>query len=168
MEKVTFKGQPLHILGSIPSVGSPAPALTGVDAELKERFLKEFKGKRKIVCFVPSLDTSVCSTSAQKFNQKVADKPNTVLIYCSMDLPFALQRICSSDKAHYGHVISLSLFRNPQVAESFGSRIGDGPLSGLCARSVFTLDENDHILYRQLVGEITHEPDYNKALSSLI
>jgi thiol peroxidase len=167
MEKVTLKGHPLRILGSLPSIGSPAPALTGVDAELKERSLEEFKGKKKIVCFVPSLDTPVCSLTAQKFNQKIGDKPNVALIYCSMDLPFALQRICLSDKEHYGHVTSLSLFRNPQVAENFGSRVGDGPIAGLCARSVFVLDENDHILYHQLVEEITHEPDYDKALSHL-
>lgn len=167
MEKVTLKGNPIRLIGSIPPVGSPAPMITGVDAELKERSLNDFKGKRKIICFVPSLDTSVCLTSAQKFNQKIADKTNTVLIYCSMDLPFALQRICGSDQGHYGRVTSLSLFRNPEVVEVFGSRIGDGPLAGLCARSVFVLDQQNHILYHQLVEEITQEPDYDKALAYL-
>ena len=167
MEKVTLKGKPIHILGALPSVGSAAPTLTGVDADLKERSLQEFKAKKKIVCFVPSLDTPTCSTSAQKFNQKIAERPDVVLIYCSMDLPFALQRICTSNKEHYSHVTSLSLFRNPQVAENFGSRVEDGPIAGLCARSVFVLDENNHILYHQLVEEITHEPDYDKALAHL-
>lgn len=163
MEKITLKGQQIQVLGSMPQEGAKAPALTGVDMELKEHTLKEFNGKKKIICFVPSLDTPVCSLSAQKFNQKIVNKKNAVVIYCSMDLPFALKRLCGA----YEHVTALSLFRTPQIAEAYGAFQGDGPLKGLCARSVFVLDENDHVLYRELVKEITHEPDYEKALSHL-
>jgi len=85
------------------------------------------------------------------------------LIYCSMDLPFALQRACGS-KELYGNVVFLSLFRNPEVAEAFGARLGDGPLKGLCARAVFVLDAHDKVVYHQLVPEITQEPDYEGPL----
>ncbi len=163
MEKITLKGQPVQVLGSIPRTGATAPALTGIDMELKEHTLSDFKGKKKVICFVPSLDTSVCSLSIQKFNQKIAGKKNAAVIYCSMDLPFALKRLCSA----YEHVTPLSLFRTPHIAEAYGALQGDGPLKGLCARAVFVLDENDHVLYHELVKEITHEPDYEKALSYL-
>lgn len=157
---VTLKGQPIKVVGSSPKVGAHAPALMGVDSEWKEHSLSDFKGKKKIICFVPSLDTSVCSTSAKKFNEKVK---NCVLIYCSMDLPFAMKRICE----HLSHVTPLSLFRSPQIAEAYGARQGDGPLKGLCARAVFVLDEHDKILYHELVKEITTEPDYDKAIRML-
>jgi thiol peroxidase len=156
MGKITLKGQPIQVMGSMPAVGAHAPLLTGVDSELKERSLKEFKGKKKVICFVPSLDTPVCSTSAQKFNQKAQDKKHVAVIYCSMDLPFALKRLCG----HLSHVTALSLFRTPHVAEAYGALQADGPLKGLCARAVFVLDENDTILYHELVKEITSEPDY--------
>jgi len=42
-----------------------------------------------------------------------------------------------------------------------------GPLKGLTARSVVVLDENDKVIYSQLVPEITEEPDYDKALDAL-
>ncbi len=161
MEKITLKGEPIHVAGSLPKVGTHAPALMGLDPEWKERSLKEFKGKKKIVCFVPSLDTSVCSTSAQKFNQKIQTKKNVAVIYCSMDLPFALKRLCE----HLGHVTPLSLFRTPEIAQAFGAQQSDGPLKGLCARAVFVLDESDTVLYHELVKEITTEPDYEKALA---
>ena len=167
MTQVTLKGQPITILGKQPSIGSQAPAILGVDPELKERSLKEFQGKKKIICFVPSLDTSVCSTSAQKFNQKIQSQPGIAVIYCSMDLPFALQRVCLNEKGHYDHIVFLSLYRNPQIAEAFGSRIGSGPLAGLCARAVFVLDEHDRVIYYELVDEITKEPNYDKALKSI-
>lgn len=167
MTIVKLKGQPIHTSGAQPAMGSSAPMVIGIDADLKERSLKEFEGKKKIVCFVPSLDTPVCSISAQKFNQKIEEKKNSVVIYCSMDLPFALQRICMNDKARYGHIKFLSLFRNRQVAEAFGVYLTDGPVAGLCARAVFVLDGENKVLYNELVSEITQEPDYNKALHYL-
>lgn len=161
MEKVTFKNQPIKILGTIPSVGSNAPALSGVDTDLKERSLKDYAGKKKIICFAPSIDTPVCSMAAQKFNEKIMGKSSTVVLYCTMDLPFALKRICGS----YSHVTPLSLFRSPEVAQAYGALLGDGPLKGLCARAVFVLDEHDKVLHHELVKEITTEPNYDQALS---
>ncbi len=161
MEKVTFKNQPIKILGSTPAIGSKAPELIGVGTDLKDHSLKDYQGKKKIICFAPSVDTSVCSTAAQKFNQKIEGKKNTVVLYCTMDLPFALKRICGS----YSHVTPLSLFRTPEVAVSYGARQADGPLEGLCARAVFVLDEHDKVLYHELVKEITNEPDYETALT---
>lgn len=43
----------------------------------------------------------------------------------------------------------------------------DGPLAGLLARSVVVIDENGKIIYEELVPEITHEPNYDAALTSL-
>ena len=45
--------------------------------------------------------------------------------------------------------------------------IENGPLAGLCARGVVVLDENDQVLYSQLVSEIKDEPDYAAALAAL-
>jgi len=42
----------------------------------------------------------------------------------------------------------------------------DGPLAGITARAVVVLDENDKVVYRQLVPEIGQEPDYDKALAA--
>ena len=43
----------------------------------------------------------------------------------------------------------------------------DGPLAGLLARAVMIIDRNRRMEYVQLVDEITHEPDYEAALSVL-
>ena len=42
-----------------------------------------------------------------------------------------------------------------------------GPLKGLLARAVIVVDETGRIVYEELVPEITHEPDYEAALSAL-
>ncbi|MDI4751381.1 lipid hydroperoxide peroxidase, partial [Salmonella enterica subsp. enterica serovar Anatum] len=50
---------------------------------------------------------------------------------------------------------------------NYGVEIVDGPLKGLAARAVIVLDENDNVIFSQLVDEITHEPDYDAALNVL-
>jgi thiol peroxidase len=163
MQHVTLKGSPVEVIGQVLKTGTHAPEITGIDADFKERSLKEFKGKKKIICFVPSLDTAVCSLSAKKFNEKMESKSNTAVIYCSMDLPFVFKRVCE----HLSHVTPLSLFHNPKIAEAYGALQSSGPLKGLCARAVFVIDEHDKVVYHELVKEITTEPDYDKALAYL-
>ena len=41
------------------------------------------------------------------------------------------------------------------------------PESGILARSVWILEPNGKIVYREIVDEITHEPDYNTAVNEL-
>ena len=43
----------------------------------------------------------------------------------------------------------------------------EGTLSGLLARCVLVLDENRRVIFRDLVEEITNEPDYDAALKVL-
>ena len=122
---------------------------------------KDFPGK-KLIAAVPSLDTGVCLTSAKKFNQKVQ---NFTLIYVSADLPFAGARACNVENLDNVH--TLSMMRNKDFAVDYGLLLVDGPLEGLCARAIFALDENNKILYSELVSEITEEPNYEAVTSAI-
>ncbi len=82
----------------------------------------------------------------------------------SADLPFAQKRFCTTEGLQ--NVVPLSLIRGKRFAKDYGVLIEDGPLAGLCARSVVVLDESDKVVYRQLVPEIGQEPDYEKALAA--
>jgi thiol peroxidase len=57
--------------------------------------------------------------------------------------------------------------RSPNFAKDYGVLLQDGPLAGLTARAVVVLDENNKVVYRQLVPEIADEPDYDAALNAL-
>jgi thiol peroxidase len=57
--------------------------------------------------------------------------------------------------------------RGREFAEDYGVLIADGPLAGLMARAVLVLDENDTVVYSDLVEEIGQEPDYAAALKAL-
>ncbi len=164
MAQVKLKGSPFKTNGELPKKGQKAPGIHGVDSELKEKTLADFQGKKKIICFVPSFDTPVCSMSAKKFSEAVGQRPDTVVVYISADLPFALKRSCTAENG-MKNITALSLVRSKKTAEDYGVLLQNGPLEGLCARAVVVVDANDTVLYTQLVDEITTEPDYDKALS---
>lgn len=165
MATVTLKGNRCETYGELPRVGSEAPDFRLVNADLADVSLADFKGKRKVLNIVPSLDTPVCATSARRFNEKAAGKKDAVVLVISADLPFAQKRVCQTEKID--GVVPLSMMRSKRFARDYGTLITSGPLEGVSARAVVVLDEQDRVLHSQLVGEIANEPDYDAALSSL-
>lgn len=165
MATVTLKGSTVHTNGQLPATNSKAPDFKLVNSDLKDVSLSDFKGKKKLLSIVVSLDTPVCSLSSKKFNQEVAKLSNTVILVISADLPFAQKRLCGVE--NLTNVIPLSAMRSKKFAEDYGVLIQDGPLAGITARAIVVLDENDKVLYSELVPEITSEPNYDKALASL-
>jgi thiol peroxidase len=59
------------------------------------------------------------------------------------------------------------MMRSRNFGKDYGVLIEDGPLAGITARAVVVIDENDKVVYTQLVPEITEEPDYHAALKAL-
>lgn len=165
MSQVTLKGKLVQTKGTVPKVGSHAPDFLLVDNDLKDKTLADFKGKRKLLSIVPSLDTATCSLSAKKFNEAASKLSNTVILVISADLPFAQKRVCGAENMK--NILTLSLMRNKKFAEDYGVLILDGPLAGLCARAVVVLDAGDKVIYTELVPEISQEPDYDRALKAL-
>lgn len=164
MAKVTLKGNSIHTSGQLPAKEAKAPDFQLVDQDLTNRSLKDFKGKKKILSIVPSLDTSVCSLSAKKFNEAMKTHPDIMVLVISADSPFAQKRICGAEGLK--NILPLSMMRSKDFATDYGVLIMDGPLAGICARAVVVLDENDRVIYTELVPEITQEPNYDAALKA--
>ena len=165
MATVTLQGNAIHTNGELPAVGSTAPEFKLTNAELQDVSLSDFAGRKKLLNIVPSLDTPTCAESTRKFNQAAQAHPDTVFLVISADLPFAQGRFCSSEGLE--NVVTLSMMRDRNFAKDYGVLIQDGPLAGITARAVVVLDENDTVLYTQLVPEIADEPDYEAALEAL-
>jgi thiol peroxidase len=165
MAKVTLGGNPITVNGNFPKAGDTAPDFTLTSNDLKEVGLKDYAGKRKVLNIVPSLDTPVCQTSTRTFNQKASALNNTVVLVISADLPFASKRFCTTEGLN--NVVSLSTFRNRDFHSKYGVDVSDGALKGLTARGVVVLDENNKVLYSELIPEIKEEPKYEPALAAL-
>ena len=165
MAQVTLKGKPVRTNGNLPALHIKAPDFKLVDKDLNDRTLHEFQGKRKLISTVPSLDTGVCSLMTKHFNEFAKKHQNLMILTISADLPFAQKRFCEEEHVH--NVLTLSMMRNKDFGKAYGILIEDGPLAGILARSVIVLDEKDHVLYIELVSEISNEPNYHKALEVL-
>jgi thioredoxin-dependent peroxiredoxin len=165
MAKITFKGNPVNTSGNLPAKGTDAPDFTLVKSGLSNLKLSELKGKKVILSISPSLDTSVCATSARKFNKLAAGINNVVVLAITRDLPFAAGRFCTTEGIT--NVISLSGFRDRGFGKSYGIELLDGPFEGLYARGIVVINEKGKVVYNQLVPEIATEPDYDAALAAL-
>ena len=165
MATITLEGNAFNTNGELPAVGSQAPDFHLVDGELNDVRLSNYAGKKKLLNIVPSLDTGVCATSTKQFNESAAGRENAVMLVISADLPFAQGRFCTAEGVD--KVVPLSMMRSRNFAKDYGVLIEDGPLAGITARAVVVLDENDKVVYTELVPEIAQEPDYDAALAAL-
>lgn len=165
MSSVTLEGEPLNVGGHFPRAGETAHSFMLVNKDLIDVSLSEFAGKRKVLSIVPSIDTPVCATSTRVFNQRASAMDNTVVLVISADLPFAQSRFCGAEGLN--NVVMLSTMRGRDFHKDYGVMITEPPLSGLTARAVVVLDENDQVIYSELVPEITQEPDYDAVLAAL-
>ncbi len=165
MAKITLKGNETNTTGDVPKVGDKAPDFILVGEDLSNVTLNDFKDKNKILSIVPSLDTPVCQKCTKVFNEKATSVADTTLLTISSDLPFAMARLCSSEKLDNIHIFSMMRSRN--FAKDYGVLIVDGPLAGITARAVVVIDKNNTVIHSQLVSEIAEEPDYDAILNCL-
>ncbi len=166
MATTRFKGNMVHLNGTFAEVGDIAPQVQLTKKDLSPFTLDECKGKYVVMNIFPSIDTGVCATSVRKFNQLAASQPDTVVLCISRDLPFAQGRFCAAEGIE--NVMTLSDFRREYTfGKDYGIEMTDGPLAGLLARAVIVIAPDGKVCHAELVPEITTEPNYDAALSSI-
>jgi thioredoxin-dependent peroxiredoxin len=162
-EVVTMKGKPMTLIGPDIKPGDKAPEFTVLDGTLGEVRLRDFAGKTKIISVTPSLDTPVCDLQIRRFNHEAANLPHDVVVLnISMDLPFAITRFCTT--AEIDRAKALSDHREASFGTMYGVLIKE---MRLLARSIFIIDKDGVVRYKEIVQEQTNHPDYEKALSAL-
>lgn len=165
MATITLRRNEIRTNGELPEADTQAPDFQLVNGELGNVSLATYEGKKKLLSIVPSLDTPVCQLSTKKFNDHALKRDDVVFLMISADLPFAMGRFCKAEGAD--NVIPLSMMRSRNFAKDYSVLIEDGPLAGITARAVLVLDEDNKVVYSELVGEIANEPDYAAALAAL-
>jgi len=166
MATVTFKNDIVcNLGGNEVNVGDKAPEVTVVNCD---PMLQDEKvggeGKVQLVVAVPSLDTGVCDAETRRFNQEAANLEGVEVITVSMDLPFAAARWCGA--AGIDNLKVCSDFRNKDFGNAYGVLLADGPLAGVLARVIFVIGKDGKVTYKQVVPEITQEPNYEEAIEA--
>ncbi|HEY3307846.1 MAG TPA: thiol peroxidase [Desulfuromonadaceae bacterium] len=160
---ITFKGNPMTLLGPQLKIGDRAPDFNVVDNSLAPVNLASSAGKIRIISSVPSLDTPVCDTETRRFNLEAAALPDKVVVLTiSLDLPFAQKRWCGA--AGIDRVTTLSDYRERSFGNAYGVVVKE---LVLLTRAIFIIDATDTIRYIQIVPEVTSEPDYAAVLEAV-
>jgi Peroxiredoxin len=160
---VTLKGGPVTLVGAEVKAGQKAADFNVLDNELSGKTLADFKGKIKLIASVPSLDTPVCDMEIKRFNDEASKlSKDLVIIFVSMDLPFAQKRFCQEFEIN--KIKTLSDHRTASFGTNYGVLIKE---LRLLARAIFLIDKSDNVAYVEYVKEVAMPPNYDAALAAL-
>ncbi len=160
---ITFKGNPMTLIGPELKVGDKAPDFQVTAGDLSPVTLQNFKGKTKLISVVPSLDTPVCDQQTRRFNEEASKLPADVeALTISMDLPFAQKRFCAT--AGLVRMKTLSDYKSASFGQAYGTLIKE---LHLLTRAVFIIGSDDKVQYVEYVKEVTNHPNYEAALNFL-
>ena len=163
MVQITFKNNPVTLLGNEVKVADKAPEFTVLANDLSPVTLQTDAGKVRLFSVVPSLDTGVCDAQTRKFNEAAAELGDDVVIYTvSVDLPFAQKRWCGD--AGIEAVKTVSDHRDLSFGQAYGVAIEE---LRLLARAVFVVDKDDKVTYVEYVSEATDHPNYEGAIDAV-
>jgi thioredoxin-dependent peroxiredoxin len=162
---VTFKGNPLSLVGPLLKPGDKAPDFQCVTAALSLVGIKDTPGKARLFSVVPSLDTPVCSQQTKRFEESLAALKDRAACYTvSLDMPFAQKRFCTAENVT--NMQTLSDVHNHSFGQNWGVLI-EGLALPLLARAVFVVDKAGKIVHAEYVPEITTEPNYDATLAAV-
>jgi len=163
---VTFKGNPMTLVGPELSVGDTAPDITLTGEGLVPIApLSASADKARLFVVIPSVDTSVCSLESKKFSEALkafpAEAPVAVYVV-SADLPFAQKRWCGAEGVT--NLTLLSDYRGLAFGYAWGVVLKE---LYLLARAVYVVDKEGKVTYREIGPEVATEPDYTAAIAAL-
>lgn len=159
---VTLQGKTQQLVGTPLQIGNPLPATALIDAfTMNQVDLSQLKGKVLLLSIVPSLDTKVCEAQTHYLGEKGAKLPPDIMrIAISRDTPFAQKRF--ADEARLTNITYLSDYKDGSFGRAAGLLLAD---SMLLARAVVLVDKAGIVRYIQVVPELTHLPDMEKAFT---
>jgi thiol peroxidase len=165
MQTTNFKGTPVKLAGNEVKVGDKAPVVSAIGTDLSEVEVGGAKDHVQLIITVPSLDTATCAAETRRFNQEVNDLDICETTVISIDLPFASQRFCTTEGI--ANLSVASDYIDKAVSKAYGVLMDDNKLKGLSARAVFVIDRSGEIVYKEIVQEVTAEPNYEAALEAI-
>ena len=159
--EITINGKPRQLVGNPPEVGDEFPHFKVFDNNHDKIKTRQLLGKVTLLSVVPNIDTPVCSIQTKKFNSTMDQFPDVNFLTISTNTIEEQQKWCAAEGVQNMQLVS-------DREESFGyeSKLLI-PDEGVLARSVWILDKDGKVAYRQIVKELTDEPDYDQALTEL-
>jgi peroxiredoxin len=141
--------------------GQSAPQFTLYSSELKEVSLADFKGKKVVLHFFPMAFTGTCTTQlcTMRDNFGYYDGLNAQILAISVDSPFTLAKF----KEENNYQFPLLSDFNKEVSTAYGAIYHDFVfgMKGVSKRAAFVINEDQKVIYAEVLEVATDLPDFN-------
>ncbi|MGB6179392.1 thiol peroxidase [Carnobacterium sp.] len=155
----TKKGEPLKVEGTQPVIGKMAPDFSVKNNENENVSLKDYRGNVTLISVVPDIETRVCALQTKSFNKNANELDGINLITISTNTKEEQKKWTAAEN------IDANMFNDTDL--SFGKAYGIAiPDLGVLARSVFVIDANGKLVYKEVISEMVDEPNYDKAIEN--
>ena len=149
------------------SIGQQAPEFTLYNSENAPVSLSDYKGKKLIIHFFPLAFTGTCTVQLCTLRDSFGDyeAQDAAILAISVDSPFVLARY----KAEQNLPFPLLSDFNKEVSQAFGAYYEEFilGLKGVSKRAAFVLDENQQIIYAEVLESAGDLPNFD-AIQQLI
>ncbi len=159
--EITINGEKRQLVGNPPAVGDEFPHFNVFDKNGDKVKTRQLLGKITLLSVVPDINTPVCSIQTQRFNSTMGQFPEVNFLTISTNTTEDQQKWCAAEG-----VKNMKLVSDKEESFGYESKLLI-PDEGILARSVWILDPDGKVVYRQIVTELTDEPDYEKAIAEL-
>ena len=140
--------------------GSAAPQFTLISTEKKPVSLSDFKGKKVVLHFFPMAFTGVCTTQLCTMRDSFGyyDGLNATILGISVDSPFTLAKF----KQENNYQFELLSDFNKEVSAAYGAIYEEFVLGlkGVSKRAAFVIDEEQNIIYAEVLESAGDLPNF--------
>ncbi len=143
------------------AIGQKAPDFTLFSSDLKEVSLSDYAGKKVVIHFFPMAFTGVCTTQLCTMRDSFGyyEGLGAEVLSISVDSPFTLAKFKEDNKYQFP---LLSDF-NKEVSQAYGAYYDEFVfnLKGVSKRAAFVVDENQQLIYAEVLESAGDLPDFN-------
>ncbi|SCW68949.1 redoxin domain-containing protein [Mucilaginibacter sp. NFR10] len=148
-------------------IGQPAPQFILISSALKSVSLADFKGRKVVIHFFPLAFTGVCTTQLCTMRDSFGyyDGLNATILGISVDSPFTLAKF----KEENNYQFDLLSDFNKEVSTVYGAIYDQFVmgLKGVSKRAAFVIDEEQNIIYAEVLEDAGQLPNF-EAIAEIV
>ena len=158
---ITIIGKAYKLEGKQPEVGALAPDFQVKNEKDEIKTLESFGDKVIIISVVPDIDTRVCAIQTRQFNKTASELEDVKLITISNNTKKEQANWCAAEG------VSMEMLHDTELnfANAYGVFM---PELEKLARSVFVISAQNKLVYKEIVPDMSDEPQYNQAIKAAI
>jgi peroxiredoxin len=143
------------------AIGQTAPDFTLFSSDLKEVSLSDYAGKKVVIHFFPMAFTGVCTTQLCTMRDSFGyyEGLGAEVLGISVDSPFTLAKFKEDNTYQFPLVSDF----NKEVSQAYGAYYDEFVfnLKGVSKRAAFVVNENQEIIYAEVLESAGDLPDFN-------